>query len=138
MEYVVFILLLTLSTVLAYLIIKLKHNFLLKCLLNLMALLGFGVVMVMSGLKEISLLVYLILLGVTVLGVLMRIITPLFLNLIGSLVARITKQEYTWKKYAQLMKAEQSGNKMYFCILAFTTLKVVLYMILVASFVGLI
>ena len=68
----------------------------------------------------------------------MRIITPLILNVIGSLLAKILKQDYTWRTYEQLMYEEQSGYKMYFCVHTFTTLKIVLYMLLIASLIGLI
>ena len=138
MEYIVLIFLYALSMLFAYFIMKFTCKFFKKCLINLLILLTCGCIICVTGLKETSLLVYLILFSLTLLGILMRIITPLILNVIGSLLAKILKQDYTWRTYEQLMYEEQSGYKMYFCVLTFTTLKIVLYMILIASLIGLI
>ena len=117
---------------------KIKLKAFIKVLINFASLFVLGIIMVVSGLIETTLLIYIILLVLTLLGVLMRIISPIIFNLAGSFVAKITKQDYEWLTYDQLMKEKQSGNKMYFCVLTFTTLKVALYLMLVLSFIGLI
>lgn len=133
MECIALILAYVFSVFLAYFIIKANFHFLWKSLINFLLLLAFGCTMILSGIKETSLLIYIILLAQTLLGILMRIIAPLVLNITGSLLSRILKQHYTWQTYDQLMQAEYSGNKMYFCVHLFTTTKIFFSIIFVAS-----
>ena len=138
MEYIVILLAAAVCMLMAYCLMKIKLKAFIKVLINFASLFVLGIIMVVSGLIETTLLIYIILLVLTLLGVLMRIISPIIFNLAGSFVAKITKQDYEWLTYDQLMKEKQSGNKMYFCVLTFTTLKVALYLMLVLSFIGLI
>ena len=136
MEYMVAILAFAVSSLMAYYIMKIKLKVFIKGILNFFSLFVLGIIMIVSGLNETTLLVYIILIAMTLLGLLMRIISPLVLNLVGNFAAKITKQDYEWLTYDQLMNLEQSGNKMYFCVLTFTTTKVVLYLMFFASCVG--
>ncbi len=138
MENLVIIMVATLSLLMAYYLMKIKLKAFIKVLINFASLLVFGFFIAVSGLRETALMIYIILLSMTLFGVLMRIISPIILNLVGRFVAKITKQDYEWLTYDQLMNEKHSGNKMYFCVLAFTTLKVVLYFMLVVSSIGLI
>ena len=138
MEYIVIFFAFTLCWLTACCIMKIKLKVFVKIIINSVSLLVFGTFMVVSGLRETALLTYIILLVITLFGMLMRAISPIMLNLAAMLVAKMTKQDYEWLKYDQLMELEQSGYKMYFCVLIFTTLKVALYLILVISSIGLV
>ena len=138
MEYIVILLSAILCWIAAYYIMKIKLKVFVKVLINFVSLLVFGIFMVVSGLRETTLLIYIILLVMTLFGMLMKIISPIFLNLVGNVVAKITKQDYEWLTYDQLMREKPSGIKMYFCILTFTTFKVALYLMLFISSIALI
>lgn len=138
MEAMVFVLSFFVSSLIAYFVLKHRIKLILKLLINFVSLLCLGLFVFLSGLKEISLLLYILLVLVTILGILMRILSWVILNFVGTLITKITRQDYEWQKYDQLIKEEPSGNKMYFCIFLFTSLKVTLYMVLIASFVGLV
>ena len=138
MEYIIIVLAFILCSLVAYYIVKIKLNVFIRLLINITSLLAFGILIIASGVKETALLIYVLLLAMTLFGMLMRIIAPIILNLVASFVAKITKQSYEWLTYNQLMHLEQSGYKMYFCVFSFTTLKVMLYLLLVASLMGII
>lgn len=138
MEYIVIVSAAALCLLMAYYITKINLKECVKVIINFLSLFVFGIFVVLSGLKETALLIYITLLVMTLFGILMRIISPIILNLAGSFVAKITKQDYEWLTYKQLMELEQSGYKMYFCVLTFTTLKIALYLMLIVSSMGLI
>lgn len=135
MEYITLIILFVLSIFLAYFIIKVKLLFYKKMIINLFLLLVCGCIMIITGIKETSFLIYVLLLILTLLGILMHIIAPFVLNLIGILLSKIQKEKYTVQTYDEFM---QEGHRMYFCVLIFTTLKVWLYIALGASFLSII
>lgn len=138
MEAIVFVLSFFVSLLIAFFVLKYRIKLILKLLINFVSLLCLGLFVLLSGLEEISLLLYILLIIVTFLGILMRILSWVILNFVGIFITKITRQDYEWQKYDQLIKAEQSGNKMYFCIFTFTSLKVTLYIVLIASFLGLV
>lgn len=135
MEYIVLISVFVSSVFLAYCTTLVKLKFYEKIVGNLLTLLICAFIILITGLKETSLLVYFLLLITTLCGILMRIISPIVLNIIGNILSKTQNETYTPLSYEELM---QSGNKMYFCVLAFTTYKVLLYIALGASFLNLI
>ena len=138
MKYIVIVLASVLCFFTAYYLMKIKLKAFIKVLVNFLCLLVFGFFIVLSGLEETTLLIYIILLTTTLFGIIARIIAPIILNLTGTFVAKITNQNYKWLTYNQLMEDEPSGNKMYFCVLTFLTFKVALYLLLILSSLGLI
>lgn len=132
MEYVTIILVFLGSAILAYLISKKRIVFWRKILWNIFFLLVSGVMMLLTGIRETTLLIYMLLILTIFLGILMRMITPVVLNLIGYVMSKIQKQVYEKQKYEQMM---QDGHRMYFCVLTYTTLKVVLYVALLMSMI---
>ena len=121
------------SAVLACFIIKSQIPFPWRVLFNVIFLLLSGAFVVLTGLEETSLLVYILLFVLTLLGILTRLAAPPVLNFIGRLLANIQKQEYTNQTYEQLMR---DGHRMYFCVWLFATLKVWLYILLGMSLFG--
>ena len=130
MEYVAMIFVFFGSSVLAYLITKKRIAFWHKVLSNVFFLLVSGALMLITGVRETTLLVYALLCPITLLGILTRIFTPLVLNLIGNILSKIQNQVYEKQNYEQIM---QDGHRMFFCVLLFTTLKVLLYVALLLS-----
>lgn len=131
MEYLILIAMFVLSTIVAYWIMQKEMSILTKIFTNAFILCFSGAAMIVTGFKETSFLLYVLLLSTTLLGILMRIITPICLNFLGRIVAKIQKEPYTEQSYDDIM---HSGHKMFFCVLTFTTLKVFLYVALIASF----
>ena len=127
MEYEAMIFAFFCSAVLAYLITKKQMAFWCKVLCNVFFLLVSGALVLITGVRETALLIYALLLPITLLGIVMRIVTPLVLNLIGNILSKITNQVYEKQNYEQIM---QDGYRMFFCVLTFTTLKVFLYVAL--------
>ena len=130
MEYVAMIFVFFGSSVLAYLITKKRIAFWCKVLSNVFFLLVSGALMLITGVRETTLLIYALLFPITLLGILTRIFTPLVLNLIGNILSKIQNQVYEKQNYEQIM---QDGHRMFFCVLLFTTLKVLLYVALLLS-----
>ena len=130
MEYVAMIFVFFGSSVLAYLITKKRIAFWRKVLSNVFFLLVSGALMLITGVRETTLLIYALLFPITLLGILTRIFTPLVLNLIGNILSKIQNQVYEKQNYEQIM---QDGHRMFFCVLLFTTLKVLLYVALLLS-----
>ena len=130
MEYVAMIFVFFGSSVLAYLITKKRIAFWCKVLSNVFFLLVSGALMLITGVRETTLLIYTLLFPITLLGILTRIFTPLVLNLIGNILSKIQNQVYEKQNYEQIM---QDGHRMFFCVLLFTTLKVLLYVALLLS-----
>ena len=135
MEYVVIFCVFCSSVILAYLITKKRRAFWRKILYNTIFLLVSGILILMTGIRETSLLIYSLLLVFTLLGVLMRIFTPVVLNFVGYVLSRFQKQQYEKQSYEQLM---QDGNRMFFCVLLFTTIKNLLYISLFMSILNLV
>lgn len=135
MEYIVSIAVFAFSIFFAYFLVKAKLSFAKKVVINLLVLLVCGCITFATGLKETSFLIYILLLLLTFGGILMRVITPFVLNFIGIVLSKIQKEPYTMLNYEEFM---QSGSRMYFCVLTFSTLKVLLYIALGASFFGVI
>lgn len=130
MEYVTVIFSFCGSAFLAYLITKKRKTFWYQVLYNAVFLLVSGILMLMTGIQETTLLTYVLLLVITLLGILMRIVTPVVLNFVGDILSRMQNQQYEKQSYDQLM---QEGHRMFFCVLTFTTLKVFLYVALFMS-----
>ena len=130
MEYVAMIFVFFGSAVLAYLITKKRIAFWCKVLCNVFFLLVSGALMLITGVRETTLLIYALLFPITLLGIVMRIVTPVVLNLIGNILSKIQNQAYEKQNYEQIM---QDGHRMFFCVLLFTTLKVLLYVALLMS-----
>ena len=135
--YLEFGLIFGLSFLIAYFSMKVKLKVFIKILINCAGLLVVWLCIIATGMKEMSVFLYLFLLPVTIFGILMRFISPIILNLTGKLVAKITKQDYEWQTYDQIM-ADDSGGKGYFCVLTFTMMKVLLYLFIILSFIGII
>lgn len=134
MEYI-FIFLFLASTFLAYWIMKIKISFGHKVLCNISLLLVSAIWMVLTRIQEGTLLIYILILLFTSMGILMRLTAPIVLNCTGRILSKLQKQSYEQqsyepKSYEQWM---QDGHKMFFCVLLFTTMKVLLYMLLVMS-----
>ena len=130
MEYAVMILTFFGSTVLAFLIVKKRMAFWHKVLCNVFFLSVSGVLMMITGIQETTLLIYALILLITLLGIFMRIFTPLALNLVGNILSKLQNQAYEKQSYEQIM---QDGHRMFFGILLFTTLKVLLYVAFLMS-----
>lgn len=130
MEYVAIIFVFLGSAVLAYLITKKRIAFWCKVWWNVFFLLISGALMLTTGIRETTLLIYALLFPITLLGILMRMFTPVVLNLIGNILSKIQNQVYEKQNYEQMM---QDGHRMFFCVLMFTTLKVLLYVALLMS-----
>ncbi len=137
MEYIALIFIFIFSSLFAHFLIKQNIRSALKILLNIVGLIIFFFLVLLSGVKETSLTIYIFLILMTILGIIMRLVTPFVLNFVGFIFAKITKQEYKWTNYSQLFEADQS-NKMYFCVLSFVTLKLILYSMLTLSIINLI
>ena len=135
MEYIVIFLLFLASTFLAYKIIGLKVSLWHKVLYNISFLFVSAVLMFLTRIQELTLLIYILILLLTLLGILMRLAVPTVLNCIGQFLAKITKLPYEHQNYEQLM---QDGHKMFFCVLLFTSVKVLLYIALFMSAVKII
>ena len=130
MEYAVMIFVFLGSAVLAYLIIRKRISVWCKILCNMFLLLVSGVLMLITGGQETTLLIYVLLFSITILGILMRFFTPVVLNLIGNILSKMQNQVYEKQNYEQIM---QDGHRMFFCVMLFTTLKVLLYVALLMS-----
>ena len=131
MEYFILIVAFLLSTLGGILLLRISLSLPLKAFLNF-ALLSISCIgLLATEIRETSLLIYMLLLFLTPIGILTRLFAPLILNLIGRVLSKLQHQQYTPLDYDSLM---HSGHKMYFCALTFTTLKILLYTALVASF----
>ena len=130
MEYMIMVTVFFGSAFLAYFITKKRMPFWCQALSNLFFLLVSGVLMLITGVQETSLLIYVILLLITLLGIFMRILTPVLLNLVGNILSKIHEQAYEKQNYEQML---QDGHRMFFGVLLFTTLKVLLYLAFLMS-----
>lgn len=119
------------SAVLAYFIVKRRTTFLRIVLRNVLLLFVSGVLMLITGIQETTLLAYILLVPLTLLGILTRILTPIVLNFIGNILAKILNRVYEKQNYEQMM--QNSRRRMFFCVLQFTTLKVFLYIMFIMS-----
>ena len=135
MEYLFSILLFIISTILAYLMVKRNYTFWTSIALDLLLLSLGGVAMIITEFKETPFLIYNLLCFFTLLGKITRLVAPLFLNAIRRILSKLQKEKYEVKSYNELM---QSGHRMFFCVLSFTTLKNALYFLLILSCLGLI
>ena len=118
------------SYVLAYLITKKRIVFWRKVLCDVFLLLFSGILMLVTGLQETTMLIYALLFIFTLFGILVRIFTPVVLNFIGNVLSKIQKQVYEKQTYEQML---QDGYKMFFCEHLFATLKIFLYVLLLLS-----
>lgn len=123
MEFRMLIAILLLSPIAAYFLMKVRFSLSAKLVGNALLLLAGGALLLWTEIQETSFLIYLLLAGLTLLGLLMRLLTPPVFNLVGRILSKITKQPYTRQSYDELMRTDQPGNRMYFCVLLFTTVK---------------
>ena len=130
MDYIVIILIFGISHLLAYLIIRKKISLKNKLIINSAFLLVSGVLMLLTGIREITVLAFMLLILFTVLGILTRLLAPVILNIVGNIVSKISNDTYQKLSYDQML---QESHKMYFCILLYTTVKVFLYIVLLLS-----
>ena len=131
------ILVFVVSFLLAVASMKIKCKYYIKVIFNLVLILMSIALLVLTGIKERSLLIFMLLFLWTVLGILMHIITPIILNLVGCIFCKIMKQDYVPQSFEQMMEAS-SGHRMHSCVFIFTMMKMFLYILLFASFAGLI
>lgn len=78
MIYVVSFMVVIFSMFLSYVLLKVKISYYLKILINIFMLIISGVVIVMTGFKEDSFLIYSVLLVYTVAGIITHILAPIF------------------------------------------------------------
>lgn len=134
MEYIL-ILSFILSGLSAYFIIKSKIKYPVKLMLNAAFLIAATVLMVLTGWTDTATLIYVILVSLTVGGVITHFLAPLILNAVGRAASSATGEKYKDMTYDELL---YDGQKMYFGVLLFTTLKLFLYAMLVFVCAGLI
>lgn len=134
MEYLILSLIFIISMIVGYYIQKIQISVHWRFLINLFSLIICGLLLFITRIKETSLLVYILLVLFTFSGLLVRLVVPVVLNILEKILAHIAKDTYEPKTYDEWMK---SGHKMYFCVLTFTTIKVMLYVLLFASFLNL-
>lgn len=134
MEYLILSLIFIISMIVGYYIQKIQISLHWRILINLFSLIICGLLLFITRIKETSLLVYILLVLFTFSGLLVRLVVPVVLNILEKILAHIKKDTYEPQTYDELMK---SGHKMYFCVLTFTTIKVMLYVLLFASFLNL-
>lgn len=120
------------SILIAYFSIESKIRYSKKVYFNIFMLtIGF-IAMCITGANEQSLCIYLILIIYTAFGLLTHILSPLILNFLGRSICRLTKEEYKSMSYNEWLR---DGHDMYFCIMIFTTLKVLLYIAFYATLI---
>ena len=133
--YIVLIALFAVSTLAAYHLLKINIAFYKRVVFNIILLIVSACILTATQIDETSLLIYILILILTLLGILMRIIAPIILNAVGRVISKLQGNRYEALSYDEFM---HSGHRMYFCVLLFLTLKIVLYTILFASFAGII
>ena len=134
MEYFIIIAFI-LSGISAYFIIKSKIRYPIKLMLNAAFLIAATVLMVLTGWTDTATLIYVILVSLTVGGVITHFLAPPIFNAVGRAASSATGEKYKDMTYDELL---YDGHRMYFAVLLFTTLKLLLYAMLVCVCAGLI
>ena len=138
MEYVIFIAVAAVCFFVGFLYVKLKLKTYVKVIIDVAGLLIFAVVILATGIKETALLAYILLLATILLGLLMRILAPIILNLTAIFVSKITRQDYKWLTYDQLMENDSPHYWMHTQVWILTVVKAVMYFAIIFASAGLI
>ena len=123
------------SAVLAYFALKVNLSFRMRLIINFSALFLWGVLVLLTGAKTFCVVLYLLLLFLTLLGIGMRFIVVLLFNIIDRLLAKRTLRKHSFVRYDEIKERDQNGigNSAYFFVQLFTTLKMLLYIILILT-----
>ena len=138
MEYVISIAVAAVCFLIGFLYVKLKLKTYVKVIIDVVGLLIFAAVILATGIKETALLAYILLLATTLLGLLMRIISPIILNLAAIFVSKITRQDYKWLTYDQLMEDDSPRYFMYAQVWLLAVMKAAMYLGIIFASAGLI
>lgn len=138
MDYVIFIAVAAVCFLIGFLYVKLKLKTYVKVIIDVAGLLIFAVVILATGIKETALLAYILLLATILLGLLMRILAPIILNLTAIFVSKITRQDYKWLTYDQLMENDSPHYWMHTQVWILTVVKAVMYFAIIFASAGLI
>lgn len=120
----------SISIFIAWAIMRIKLPYYLKVIGNLILLFVSVCLTIVTGIQETSLLVLIFLIVFTIFGIVVHYISVPVLNILGKFIAKINKQSFASMSYEQYI---YDGNKMYFCVLSFVTIKIVLYVLLAFS-----
>ncbi len=132
MDVFLVVLLLIFSNIIAYFAIKCKVKYLVRLLFNGIALVIAFILMLITGIAELVLGLYIGVAVITMIGIMFHCLTAPVLNAIGKLVSNIKKEMYLPKSYQEIFN---DGHRMFFCTLLFTGLKIFMYgMIILVSF----
>lgn len=124
------ILLFVFSGISAYFVMKSHLKYWCKILINLCINLACWMWSLFTDISELSLLLLVSFSCLTLLGIIIHFIAPLFLNIIGKCFSKWNRDTYSPKTYEEHL---HDGHRMYFCILLFTTLKTFVLIMFVAS-----
>lgn len=134
MEYILIISFI-LSGISAYFILKAKIKYHIKLIVNASFLFAITVLMALTGWQDLATLLYVILVSLTVGGVVTHFLVPPFFNAAGRALSEVAREKYKDMTYDELL---YDGQKIYFAVLLFTTMKLFLYVLLLCACMGII
>lgn len=126
MEYI-FVVLFFISGVIAYFISKRNISIRGMLLLNSILLFINFCLLFLPAESDFIFDLYLIFLLLTISGIIMRLITPITLNLINRFFSKILHKKYYRQTYFELLN---EGHRLFFCVLTFNTLKIFLQLLI--------
>ena len=134
MEYIIIISAIV-SAISAYFILRAQIKYPIKLIGNAVLLLLSLALMALTGWKDLSIFIYIIIVIFTILGISAHFLAPLLFNAIGRALAEMTKQKYQDMTYDELL---YDGHRIYFAVLLFTTVKIFLYTLLICACAGIV
>ena len=124
------ILLFFLSGICAYFTLKANIRYRYKILFNSCILIISFILLIISNISDLSVLLYVLLFMIVCMGIIIHFIFPLILNIVGICFSKQTRHSYSLKTYNEHLN---NGHRMYFCVLLFTTFKIFLLVMFIAS-----
>lgn len=124
------ILVFLLSGIGAYFVMKIKVRYRYKIAIDFCALIVSVFILFLSNIKELSVLLLIELSSLNLLGIIVHYLAPLIFNALGFCLSKMKKAPYSPKTYNDFLN---DGYRMYFCVHLFTTEKIFLFVIFIAS-----
>ena len=133
----IIILLMLLSGVAAYFIIKIKIKYRYKVLIDFCILAICWLWFVLADVSELYITVLFLYTPLVILGIITHFVAPFILNIVGVFVAKLTKQSFSPLTYEEHL-IDDNVRHMYSCVFLFTLFKIFLLIMFIASALNLI
>lgn len=136
MEYLIIICICVICCIISYFIVNFKISYYKRIICNAMILLTFKIILFLKEYREFEVACFNFLVIWSICGVIIHYIMIPLENIISKFFCKLEERPYKKKTYEEILHSHH--DELYHCVLLFTDIKLLFYILIIASLVDMI